>query len=144
MNRSTFSIIANQQEAFAICHALLGKPWPLTLAYSTAYRLFTDKLDYFWHHNFRLIFPDHPSPLQMFNWESSVIGLGHAFILGWKEEAIYQGYLIQSALKHEYQLALSYEERHRCAHAFMLRLFADWRGNVSHSWPSYAYDEPIY
>jgi len=26
----------------------------------------------------------------------------------------------------------------------MLRLFSDWRGDVHHDWPSYAYDEPIY
>lgn len=39
---------------------------------------------------------------------------------------------------------IEYEEERRRAHAFMLRLFADWVGDVSHQWPGYAYDEPIY
>lgn len=65
-------------------------------------------------------------------------------ILGWKEAVIYQGYLTHAALNRRYQLAIEYEEEHRRAQAFMLRLFADWVGDVSHQWPAYAYDEPIY
>jgi len=41
-------------------------------------------------------------------------------------------------------LQLSYEEKHRRVHAFMLHLFAIWRGDIDHNWPSYAYSEPIY
>lgn len=141
---STFSLIANQQEAVAMSLALEGKVWPPTLAYSTAYRLFADKLDYFWHYNFRLIFPEHPSPLRMFSHERAIVGLGYACVLGWQAEAIYQGYLIHSALKKNYQLVLPYETEPWRGHLFMIRLFAEWRGDVSHQWPSHAYDEPIY
>lgn len=65
-------------------------------------------------------------------------------ILGWKEAVIHQGYLTHAALNRGYQLVIEYEEEHRRAHAFMLRLFADWVGDTSHQWPDYAYDEPIY
>lgn len=65
-------------------------------------------------------------------------------ILGWKDAVIHQGYLTHAALNRGYQLVIEYEEEHRRAQAFMLRLFADWVGDVSHQWPAYAYDEPIY
>ena len=67
-----------------------------------------------------------------------------AFMLGRIDEGVYQGYLAYAALNRTYQLQLSYEEMHRRGHVFMLRLFAAWQGDVSHAWPSYAYDEPIY
>jgi hypothetical protein len=65
-------------------------------------------------------------------------------ILGWKDAVIHQGYLTHAALNRGYQLVIEYEEEHRRAQAFMLRLFANWVGDVSHQWPAYAYDEPIY
>ncbi|MCW2292773.1 hypothetical protein M2262_002823 [Pseudomonas sp. BIGb0408] len=65
-------------------------------------------------------------------------------ILGWKDALIYMGYLSHAALNRRHQLVLQYEEEQRRAQAFMLRLFADWVGDVSHQWPAYAYDEPIY
>ena len=65
-------------------------------------------------------------------------------LLGWKDAAMYQGYLTHAALNNSYQLELQYEEEHRRVQAFMLRLFADLVGDCSHQWPDYAYDEPIY
>jgi hypothetical protein len=65
-------------------------------------------------------------------------------ILGWKDAVIHQGYLTHAALNRGHQLVIEYEEQHRRAQAFMLRVFADWVGDVSHQWPAYAYDEPIY
>jgi hypothetical protein len=65
-------------------------------------------------------------------------------LLGWRDATVYQGYLTHAALNRNYQLELQYKEEHRRAQAFMLRLFADWVGDVSHQWPAYAYDEPIY
>nr|WP_241088880.1 hypothetical protein [Pseudomonas viridiflava] len=65
-------------------------------------------------------------------------------ILGWKDAVIHQGYLTHAALNRKHQLVIEYEEQHRRAQAFMLRVFADWVGDVSHPWPAYAYDEPVY
>ena len=129
----------------AIALALEGSPWFPTLAHSTAYNLFVDKLDYFWHHNFDILYPNHPNGgLNMFNVYFGILHMAYSFLLGWEEEAIYQGYLVHAALNRKFYLILSYEEEHRRGQAFMLRLFADWRGDVSHNWPPYAYDEPIY
>lgn len=66
------------------------------------------------------------------------------FMLGQVDEAVYMGYMTHAALNQSFQLELSYEERHRRCHAFMLRLFADWRGDAKHDWPAFAHEEPVY
>ncbi|QLI83310.1 hypothetical protein HZU75_14705 [Chitinibacter fontanus] len=101
--------------------------------------------EFFWHQQFDIIFLDHPNRgLRMFSMQTAANMMAAMAILGWKESVIYQGYLTHAALNRDYQLELQYTEEHRRAQAFMLRLFADWVGDVSHQWPNYAYDEPIY
>jgi hypothetical protein len=124
--------------------ALKCQPWEQSMRDALGYLMLGDQLNYFWHGQFRQLFPNHPQPLRSMNWELMTEAMATAFVLGRTEEGIYQGYLTHAALNQTYQLQLSYEERHRCGLAFMLRLFADWRGNVSHAWPEYAYGEPIY
>jgi len=124
--------------------ALQGEPWEATMRDALGYLMFADQLNYFWHGQFRILFPGRARPLRSMNWELMTETMSMAFILGRFNEGIYQGYLTHAALNQTYQLQASYEERHRCGLAFMLRLFADWRGNVNHAWPEYAYGEPIY
>ena len=80
----------------------------------------------------------------MFSIQTAANMMAAMAILGWKDAVIYQGYLTHAALNRGYQLVVERTEQHRRAQAFMLRLFADWVGDVSHQWPAYAYDEPIY
>jgi len=124
--------------------ALRGESWESTMRDALGYLMFGDQLNYFWHGQFRKLFPDHPQPLRSMNWELMTETMATAFVLGRIDEGIYQGYLTHATLNQTYQLQLSYEERHRCGLAFILRLFADWRGDASHAWPAYAYSEPIY
>ncbi|WP_153134938.1 hypothetical protein [Paraburkholderia agricolaris] len=80
----------------------------------------------------------------MTDWELMTETMSMLFILGRVEESVYQGYLTHAALNRTYQLQFSYDQRHRRVHAFVLRLFAAWRGDVHHEWPSFAYSEPLY
>jgi len=119
--------------------------WLADLAHWTRYYEIGVGSEFFWHHRFNIIFPDHPrGGMFMFCLEHSAQMLGVMALLGWRDAAVYQGYLIHAALNRSYQLVMEYHEEHRRAQAFMLRLFADWVGDVSHQWPDYAYDEPIY
>jgi hypothetical protein len=80
----------------------------------------------------------------MLSWESTTECMARYFILGQIDEAVYMGYMTHAALNQSFQLQRSYEEEHRRCHAFMLRLFADWRGGVAHDWPAFAHEEPLY
>ena len=124
--------------------ALKSEPWEHALLDALNYLMFADQLNYSWNKNFRVLFPDHPQPLRSMNWELMTESMAIAFVLGRIDEGVYQGYLTHAVLNQTFQLKLSYEETHRCGLTFMLRLFADWRGDAAHTWPSYAYDEPIY
>lgn len=119
--------------------------WLNELVHWTQYYQVGIRQEFFWHHRFRLLFPNHPrGGLFLFSMQAAAHMMATMAILGWKEGVIYQGYLTHAALNRNYQLELEYTEEHRRAQAFMLRLFADWVGDVSHQWPAYAYDEPIY
>jgi hypothetical protein len=100
---------------------------------------------FFWHHQFRILFPNNrQGGLRMLSMEYASQMMGVMALLGWKDATLYQGYLTHAALNRNYKLELEYEEEHRRAQSFMLRLFADWVGDASHRWPAYAYDQPIY
>lgn len=118
--------------------------WLATLARWMRYYQVGIRQAFFWHHRFGILAPDHPHGLRMFSIVSSANMLAAMAILGWKDAVIYQGYLAHAALNNTYQLKLQYENEHRQAQAFMLRLFASWVGDAEHAWPAYAYDEPIY
>lgn len=119
--------------------------WLAELAHWTRYYQVGIRSTFFWHHQFRIIFPDHPQGGRRgFNIEYAAQMMGVMALLGWREATAYQGCLTHAALRRNYQLELQYQEEHRRAQSFMLRLFADWAGDVSHQWPGYAYDEPIY
>lgn len=124
--------------------ALRGEPWEPIMRDALGYLMFGDQLNYFWHCQFRKLFPEHPQPLRSMNWELMTETMAMAFMLGRLDDGIYQGYITHATLNKTYQLQSSYEERHRCGLAFMLRLFANWRGDVVHAWPAFASSEPIY
>ncbi|AMP16358.1 hypothetical protein CPter291_4127 [Collimonas pratensis] len=124
--------------------ALEGAPWEQEMINALGSLTFGARLYFFWHFQFRILFPNHPQPLRMMSWEMTTEIMAMDIILGQTDEGIYQGYLTHATLNRTYQLKMSYEEEHRRGHAFMLRLFADWRGDITHEWPSFAFGEPIY
>jgi hypothetical protein len=128
----------------ATMQALSQQQWELTAVDALGYLNFGHQLYYFWHRQFRRIFEGHAQPLRMFSWESTTECMAMYFILGQIDEGKYMGYMTHAALNQTFQLQLSYEEQHRRCHAFMLRLFADWRGDAKHDWPSFAYEKPLY
>ena len=142
--RASYDPVGYRQHAKAIALALEGKPWEPTMVQALGYQLFGDELSYFWHRQFRLLFPDHPRPLRSMDWAVMTETMAMAFVLGWVDRGTYQGYLTHAALRHTYQLQESYEAHHRRGHALMLRLFADWRGDVNHVWPTFAYERSVY
>jgi hypothetical protein len=141
---STYVPIGSLLRIRAEMSALSDRPWEREMLDAIGLDMFGAKLYYFWHVKFRSLFPEHPRPLRMFNWEAATEAMAMGFILGRVEEGVYHGYLVHAALNKQYQLQLSYEEHHRRVHSFMLRLFAEWRGDAKHEWPAFAYSEPIY
>jgi len=122
-----------------------GNNWKPELARSLGYLMFADRLGYFWHGQYNILFPHMKGQLRMMDWLSMTDSMAFSFLLGWIEQAIYQGCLTYATLNRQYQLKESYEQHHRRAHAFMLRLFSDWRGDgLSHAWPSWGTDVPVY
>lgn len=119
--------------------------WAHDLAHWLRFYQVGVKQNVFWHYQYRILFPEHSSGgLRMFNFATASNLMAAMAMLGWRDSVRYQGYLAHAALKRGYQLQIQYEQEHRRAQAFMLKLFADWVGDVTHSWPAYAYDEPIY
>ena len=119
--------------------------WLTDLALWTRYYQVGINMKFFWHYQYRVGAPNHPNGgLKMFSIDHSTQMLGVMAILGWRDAVIYQGTLIHAALNRGYQPTIEYRDDHRRAQSFMLRLFADWNGDVAHDWPPYAYDEPIY
>lgn len=139
-----YSGLGRDMEFEAIAVALEGGAWVSALARPIAYRLFSNKLNYFWHENFRLLYRESGRVLNMFDTNLAIVDMGFAFLLGWYEEALLMGYIVHAALNRKHYFLLQYENEHRRGQAFMARLFADWRGDVAHKWPEYAYDEPVY
>ena len=133
------------QSEIALLHALKQEPWLQKLAELHVIYLIGRQFTFFWHHQYRIIWPNHPNGgLKSYSSQHASNMLAITAMLGWKEAFIHQGYMTIAALNRGYQLEIEYEDEHRRAQAFMLRLFCDWVGDVSHQWPSYAYDEPIY
>lgn len=139
-----YAQISNDLERRASLSAMRGEDeWAALFAQFASTNLVSQELDFFWHEQFPSMFPDIP-PLQMMNWEAAATAMAAAFVVGATTEGSRLGLLTFAALNHDHQLELSYRERHRKAQAFMLRLFADWRGGIAHSWPANVLDEPCY
>jgi hypothetical protein len=127
----------------SLIRALRKEPWLNDLAEWNLYYHVGLKQDFFWHYKFYTL-PDRKIDLKSYSFQRAANMLAVTSILGWKEAVIHQGYMTIAALNRGYQLEIEYEEKHRRAQAFILRLFCDWMGYVSHQWPDYAYDELIY
>ncbi|MDD2701570.1 MAG: hypothetical protein PHH36_10060 [Sideroxydans sp.] len=145
ITHGSFDMLSRGRVSRALALAPDTPDWLNDAAHWLRYYQVSQMQKFFWHHRFNILFPNHPNGgLFSFSMEAAANMMAVMAILGWKDAVLYQGYLTHAALNRSYQLQLQYEEEHRRAQAFMLRLFADWVGDVSHQWPAYAYDEPIY
>ena len=142
----SYSSVGGTRQLDALADALEAKAgWTDALANALAYEMFADKLLFFWHGKFREVFANHSQPLRMMDWEPMTTTMALGFALGWRDLATYQGYLVAATLNRDYHLAAGYDERHRRGQAFMLRLFANWRGDgAGHAFPDWASSVPVY
>ncbi|MRR50337.1 MAG: hypothetical protein EG825_05395 [Rhodocyclaceae bacterium] len=142
IEKQDYLLFALYDECKALVSALECQPvWSEELAATLSYYLFYDRLDYFWHTkatHFR-----NGEGLSSQEFDRMTNSLAYCFMLGWIDEAIYQGYLIYAVMNQGFQF-VDYGTQHKHAHAFMLRLFADWRGDVSHPFLEWAYEVPLY
>lgn len=138
-----YRYVALYEECKAVLSALEGRnTWQDQLRFALRYYLFYDRSNYFWHTkstHFR-----EGDGLRVQNFEQMTNSMAYCFMLGWVDQAVYQGYLTFAALNQGFQLTV-YGTTHKRAHTFMLRLFADWRGHdVSHPFLEWAYELPLY
>lgn len=135
--------LGRYQSEIVLLHALKGQPWLIELAKWNAIYTIGRQFTFFTHYQWYAA-PSRKGSYSIYTIQYAANMMAVTSLLGWKDAVIQQGYMTIAALNRAYQSALDYEEKHRRAQAFMLRLFCDWVGDVSHQWPSYAYDEPIY
>jgi len=130
----------------AVANALEAQPtWPSDLAGSLSYSLLAARLAFFWHRQYDVLFPSHPQPIHLMDWEPETTSMALAFMLGWREQAVIQGYIATATLNQDYSLECGYGGRHRRGHAFMLRLFAAWRNDgTGYRFPEWAHAVPVY
>lgn len=129
----------------ALATAPINPDWLGELAFWALYYQTGHRMEFFWHHQYRLLFRNHPDGgLKWYDTEQAAHLMGVMALLGWRAATEHQGYLVHAALNRGYQATCQYTERHGRAQAFMLRLFADWAGDVCHTWPDYLHDEPVY
>ena len=141
---TAFGMLGHDGLFKSIAAALSNEAWTEPLSGAVKYKMMSHKLSYFWHHNFRNLFPESVQPLRVISWEDISETMAFCFLLGWHNEAIYEGNLAVSALKNGYHLELSYGKRHRQAQAFMIQLLASWQGRTKHNQPPILDDESIY
>jgi hypothetical protein len=101
-------------------------------------------MHFYWHLRSRALEPDLQPPLQMFDWLAGSWLMAAAFFVGQIELAAYMGFMVHAALNRSYQLRFVYKEGDRRGDTFMLRLFADWKRFTGHTFPSWAYNVPLY
>ena len=103
INYNDYKYVAFHEECVALVSALSGREsWKRELAFALRYYLFYDRLDYFWH-NQTGHFHDGQG-LQLQDFEKMTNSLAYCFMLGWTEQAVYQGYLNFAAMNQGFQL----------------------------------------
>lgn len=104
-----------------LIHALQRRNWLAPLARYCAFNRFAIEQRFFWHHQYRIIWPNHSNGgLQSYSFLYAANMMAITSLLGWKDAVTQQGYMTIAALNRGYQLVLEYENEHRRAQAFMV------------------------
>lgn len=64
---SSYDSVGYRRNQAAMAMALRGKQWEPAMAHALGYQLFGARIKFFWHHQFRILFPKHPQPLRGMN-----------------------------------------------------------------------------
>src|SRR5258707_15810783 len=84
VHTGSYLMRGGRRQMDAIASALEGgQDWKRDLAQSVTDLMFADRLDYFWHQQYDIVFPHMKGQLRMMDWVVMTNSLAFSLLLGW-------------------------------------------------------------